>query len=79
MKQQLFCTNSACKCDLFEVEAIEPTLWRIRQHTGNSWQIAASKPICPRCAMPLEPLEEIEILLDPSLSRPQENKPSIEI
>ncbi|WP_337867455.1 hypothetical protein [Meiothermus sp.] len=77
MKKQLFCTNPACKQEVFEVEVIEPKLWRICQDTGRTWQIAASKPICPGCAMSLEP--ENEILLHPSSSRPKENKASIEI
>jgi Zn finger protein HypA/HybF involved in hydrogenase expression len=60
--QKLFCTNSGCKSDAFEVEAVAPRVWQIRQHNSAVAQVAAHQPICPRCASTLEQLDEIEAL-----------------
>lgn len=62
--QQLFCTNSVCRCDAFEVEAVEAgRLWQLRQSEGGSRLVASNQPICPRCGMALEAIAEIETLL----------------
>lgn len=62
--QKLFCTNSACRCGAFEVEAVEPgRLWQLRQREGGSWLVASHQPICPRCGVALEDMAEIETLL----------------
>ncbi|WP_027892728.1 hypothetical protein [Calidithermus chliarophilus] len=52
------CSGLTCKGRQWQVEGLAKDLFNVSDLEGSTFIVAASRPICPRCASALAPLSQ---------------------